>query len=101
MMMQSVTDKAGRALELRHVGVLEQLRLFKALGPELSENRAYMGLARVAAAVAMVDGVPLPFPAHEKAIEAALERLGEDGVDAVGQALLAHEERDLAAEAGN
>ena len=101
MMMQSVTDKAGRVLELRRVGVLEQLRLFKALGPELSENRAYMGLARVAAAVAMVDGVPLPFPAQEKAIEAALERLGEDGVDAVGQALLAHEERDLAAEAGN
>ncbi len=101
MMVESVKDKAGRVLELRRVGVLEQLRLFKALGPELSENRAYMGLARVAAAVAMVDGVPLPFPAHEAAVEAALERLSEDGVDAVGQALLASEERDLAAEAGN
>lgn len=100
-MVESVKDKAGRVLELRRVGVLEQLRLFKALGPELSENRAYMGLARVAAAVAMVDGVPLPFPAHEAAVEAALERLGEDGVDTVGQALLANEERDLAAEAGN
>ena len=100
-MVESVKDKAGRVLELRRVGVLEQLRLFKALGPELSENRAYMGLARVAAAVAMVDGVPLPFPAHEAAVEAALERLSEDGVDAVGQALLASEERDLAAEAGN
>lgn len=100
-MVESVKDKAGRVLELRRVGVLEQLRLFKALGPELSENRAYVGLARVAAAVAMVDGVPLPFPAHEAGIEAALERLGEDGVEAVGQALLAHEERDLAADAGN
>ena len=100
-MVESVKDKAGRVLELRRVGVLEQLRLFKALGPELSENRAYMGLARVAAAVAMVDCVPLPFPAHEAGIEAALERLGEDGVEAVGQALLAHEECDLAANAGN
>ncbi len=100
-MVKSVTDKAGRVLGLRRVGVLEQLRLFKALGPELSENRAYMGLARVAAAVAMVDGVPLPFPAHEAAIEAALERLGEDGVEAVGDALLAHETRDVAAQAGN
>ncbi|MBU6419069.1 MAG: hypothetical protein KGQ79_05000 [Proteobacteria bacterium] len=100
-MAQSVTDKAGRVLELRRVGVLEQLRLYKALGPELSENQAYMGLARVAAAVAAVDGVPLPFPAHEAGIEAALERLGEDGVEAVGRALLAHEERNLAADAGN
>ncbi|MDE2238453.1 MAG: hypothetical protein KGJ73_00815 [Rhodospirillales bacterium] len=100
-MAQSVTDKAGRVLELRRVGVLEQLRLYKALGPELSENQAYMGLARVAAAVAAVDGVPLPFPAHEAGIEAALERLGEDGVEAVGQVLLAHEERSLAADAGN
>lgn len=100
-MAQSVTDKNGRVLELRRVGVLEQLRLFKALGAELSENRAYMGLARVAAAVALVDGVPLPFPAHEAAIEAALERLGEDGVEAVGQALLEAEPKDLAAQAGN
>ncbi len=100
-MADSVKDKAGRVLELRRIGVLEQLRLFKALGPELSENRAYMGLARIAAAVAVVDGVPLPFPAHEAGVEAALERLGEDGVEAVGDALLANDARDLAAEAGN
>ena len=101
MMPQSVKDKTGRELQLRRMGVLEQLRLFKALGPELSENRAYMGLARIAASVAVVDGVPLPFPAHEAGIEAALERLGEDGVEAVGTILLASDERDLAAEAGN
>ncbi|MGE4482011.1 hypothetical protein [Acidocella sp.] len=94
-------DKTGRMLELRRLGVLEQLRLFKALGPELSENRAYVGLARIAAAVAMVDGVPLPFPTNEAAIEAALERLGEVGADAVGKVLLAEQEIDLAAEAGN
>lgn len=100
-MADSVKDKTGRMLELRRLGVLEQLRLFKALGPELSENRAYVGLARIAAAVAMVDGVPLPFPTNEAAIEAALERLGEVGADAVGKVLLAEQEIDLAAEAGN
>jgi hypothetical protein len=101
MIPVSVTDKAGRILELRRFSVLDQLRLYKALGPELSENRAYLGLARVAAVVAVVDGVPLPFPIHEAAIEAALERLGEDGVQAVGEALLESETSDLAAQAGN
>ena len=43
-MGEIVTDRGGRRIELRRVGVLEQLRLFKALGPELSENRAYLGL---------------------------------------------------------
>ncbi|WP_026438914.1 hypothetical protein [Acidocella facilis] len=100
-MAQSVTDAKGRVIELRRMGVLEQLRLYKVLGPELSENRAYIGLARIAAAVSSVDGVPLPFPGSEAGIEAALERLDEEGVAAVGEALLAAEPADLAAAAGN
>lgn len=100
-MSDSVIDKSGRVLELRRFGVLEQLRLFKCLGPELSENRAYMGLARVASSVAMIDGVPMLFPTHEAAVESILERLGEDGVEAVSSALTEENEKKLAAEAGN
>ncbi len=96
-----VTDKAGRRIGLRRVGIVDQLRLFKALGPELSENRAYYGLAKLAASVAMIDDVPVPFPANEAGIEAALERLGEDGVEAVGAYLTAEAGRDVVAEAGN
>ncbi|MCB5944120.1 hypothetical protein [Acidocella sp. KAb 2-4] len=96
-----VTDKVGRRIGLRRVGIVDQLRLFKALGPELSENRAYYGLAKLAASVAMIDDVPVPFPANEAGIEAALERLGEDGVEAVGAYLTAEAGRDVVAEAGN
>ena len=101
MMAASVQDKAGRVIELRRLGVVEQLRLFKVLGPELAENRAYVGLARVAAAVAAVDGIPVPFPAGEAGIEAVLERLGEDGVDAVGAALMPPPVEQMLAAAGN
>lgn len=87
MMAETLRDGAGRVIELRRLGVVEQLRLFKALGPELAENRAYLGLARVAASVAAVDGVPVPFPAGEAGIEAVLERLGEAGVEAVAAAI--------------
>lgn len=101
MMADQVKDKAGRVIELRRLGVVEQLRLFKVLGPELSENRAYVGLARVAAAVAAVDGVPVPFPAGEAGIEAALDRLGEDGVEAVAAMLAGPAVEQVLAEAGN
>ncbi len=94
-------DKAGRVIELRRLGVVEQLRLFKVLGPDLAENRAYVGLARVAAAVATVDGVPVPFPAGEAGIESTLDRLGEEGVEAVAAALTHPPVEQVLAEAGN
>jgi hypothetical protein len=96
-----VSDRTGRRIELRRVGVVEQLRLFKALGPELSENRAYFGLAKLASSIAMIDDVPVPFPANEAGIEAVLERLGDDGVEAVGAYLTADTGRDTLGEAGN
>ncbi len=101
MMTQIVTDKAGRRIELRRVGVLEQLRLFKALGPDLSENRAYVGLARIAASVSMIDDVPIPFPVNENSLEAVIERLGEDGVEAVGEAIIPAPIEQILDEAGN
>lgn len=100
-MSQNVIDKSGRVLGVRRFGVLEQLRLFKSLGAELSENRAYMGLARIAASVAMIDGIPMMFPTHETAVEAILERLGEDGVDAISAILVEENEQKMADEAGN
>jgi|SRR6516165_5217098 hypothetical protein len=100
-MADIVRDKTGRAIELRRLGVVEQLRLFKILGPELSENRAYVGLARVAAAVAAVDGIPVPFPSGEAGVESALERLGDDGVETVAAAIAGGTLDQSLAEAGN
>ncbi|MDE8348937.1 MAG: hypothetical protein POG74_05555 [Acidocella sp.] len=68
---------------LRKIGVLETLRLYKALGPELSVNGAYVATASIAAAAAMIDDVPLPFPSNEAGVELLLERLGDEGVTAV------------------
>jgi hypothetical protein len=96
-----ITDKAGRTLTLRRVGVLETLRLYKALGPELSVNEAYMGLAMIAASVAVLDGVPLPFPHGEAGVEASLERLGEDGAAAVAAAISPPKLESVVAQAGN
>jgi hypothetical protein len=99
--MEVAIDKAGRRIALRRMGVVEQLRLFKALGPELSLNHPYVDLAMIAGAVAMIDGVPIPFPVNEAGVEGVLERLGHDGVAAVDAALPAASAEQMAAEAGN
>jgi hypothetical protein len=100
-MEQVIIDDAGRRLSLRKVGVLETLRLYKALGPELAMNGPYMAAARIAASVAMIDHVPVPFPANEAAVEALLARLDEDGVAAVAAAIRPAAPADVVAEAGN
>ena len=99
MMMEILIDQAGRRLQLRRVGVVEQLRLFKALGPELSVNQPYMHGAFIATAVAMIDDVPLLLPASEAGVEAALERIGLDAMPLVAAAMGGVS--DTAAEAGN
>lgn len=100
-MSECAIDKAGRRIQLRRVGVLEQLRLYKALGPQLSVNEPYFDMAIIAAAVSMIDDVPVPFPASEAGIEAILERLGSDGLAAVNAALPASSGKTLIDEAGN
>jgi hypothetical protein len=83
MMEQVITDKTGRRITLRRVGVLEQLRMVKALGSNLADNQPYMRVAILAAHAEMIDDIPLPFPVDEGGVEALLERLGDDGMTAL------------------
>jgi hypothetical protein len=100
-MERVITDKAGRKLTLRKFGVLETLRLFKALGPELSANNAYIGVASYAGSVAMIDDIPIPYPVSEASLEALIERLGEDGMEAVMAAAKPVAIEAVIADAGN
>lgn len=78
-----LTDAKGRRLVLRQLTVMAQVKLLRAIGPEQSQNAPYVNIVQAAASVAEVDGVPLPFPANERMIDAAIERLGDDGLMAV------------------
>ncbi len=98
-----VTDRDGRRLELRRLTALDKLRLYKAAGPVLTQNAAWMGVAVLAASVAAIDGVPVPAPASEAQIEVLVGRLGETGLAAVSTGLGHHEatSAEVAAAAGN
>ena len=79
----TVRDSLGRDLSVRAPNALDRLRLFKALGPSLSENLSYVGMALLAYVVSAVDGVPVPLPGSEANIEALIQRLGDAGLSAV------------------
>ena len=73
----------GRTFGVRRPNALDRLRLLKALGPKLSENMPYVGMATLAYAVTNVDGIPIPQPVNEAQLEAVIARLGDDGLQAV------------------
>jgi hypothetical protein len=92
-----VMDAQGRTLSLRRLTALDKLRLFKAAGPVLAQNQAWLGMAVLACSVAAIDAVPVPFPATEAQVEGLVSRLGDAGIAAVASALT---EVSVSADAG-
>jgi hypothetical protein len=89
---------------VRRISVLDKLRLFKAAGPVLSQNAAWLGLALLAFSVSAIDDVPVPMPATEQQIESLVSRLGDLGIAAVASAFAAMSEQSPEAtrqDAGN
>lgn len=99
--VSSVTDGAGRILEVRRPGALDRLRLFKAVGPALAENERYLGYAMLAMCICSIDGVPVPQPVNEAQLEVLVARLGDAGLMAVGRALSPPSEEVASATLGN
>jgi hypothetical protein len=90
----AICDLRGRQLSLRRVSALDRLRLFKALGPDLSQNAPYLGIALLAVAITAIDDVPVPPPVTEGQLEALVHRLGDDGLSAIANAMVAEPSED-------
>jgi len=84
-------DNLGRRLTVRRLTALDRLRLFKAIGPELAQNAPYFGMAALATSVIEIDGVPVPQPMTESQLEGLVQRLGDEGIEAVARLLEASE----------
>ena len=82
----TIVDGLGRTIEYRRPTALDRFRLFRAIGP-MASNQHYLGMAMLAVCATSIDGVPLPFPTTEAALDAAIHRLGNEGTDALGPAL--------------
>lgn len=85
----TITDKRGRVIVLRRPGVLAQYRLIEALGNEAASNQTYVGMVLPLLYVESIDRSPAP-TASKRQIEALIERLGDEGIEAVGNGVIEH-----------
>jgi len=76
-------DPKGRSIKLKKPGILAQYRLVELLGPETAKNVVYLGMVTPLIYVAEIDGDPVQFPVSKREIEALIQRLDEEGVEAV------------------
>lgn len=84
-----VKDSRGRLIKYRRLNALDRAKLFKAIGPEHSTTAPYVGMAMIASSATEIDGVPVPFPFNESQIDAAINRLDDEGMEAVTIAIAA------------
>lgn len=78
-----VTDARGRKITLRKITVMDQVKMLRAIGPRQAENQPYFHLVECAYMADMIDSVPVPMPTNELQIDAAIARLGDDGMAAI------------------
>ena len=89
----TVSDAKGRKIGLKKLNPLDRLKLFEVIGPDNSRNEAYVGYAALAFLVSSIDGEPVARPANKIQLEALVQRLDDDGMDAIA-AHLAEQAKD-------
>lgn len=82
----TVVSDEGRTITVTKLGPLKRMRLFEIIGPEAARNEKYVGIAALACAVTHIDGERVPSPNTKREVEALVDRLGDDGLNAVGEA---------------
>lgn len=92
-----LTDARGRKITLRDLTIMDQMRMLRAIGPAQAGNQPYVQMVQIACMVDAIDGVPQPFPTNERGIDAAVTRLGDDGMAAVMMNMIAEQNRVMEA----
>lgn len=80
-------SEAGSVIVVRKLGPLQRMRLAEIIGAAAAQNPMYLGTATSAASVVSIDGDPVPFPASKRELEATVQRLDDDGIEAASAAL--------------
>jgi hypothetical protein len=85
-----IVDALGRTLKVRKISALTRYRVAKVLGPDNSTNLGLLGMALACVSVTEIDGEAVFPPAQEIELEALLQRLDEEGLEAVNLAYIAN-----------
>jgi hypothetical protein len=84
----TLIDAKGRKLTVREMDLLQQMRFLRALGPQQrtftpGQVDPYVETAQCVAMVSAIDGHPLPPITSEANLDAAIAKVGDDGVNAI------------------
>jgi hypothetical protein len=83
----TITDARGRTIKLKKPGVLAQFRLVEALG-ETAKNQVYTAMVLPLIYVSEIDGDAVFQPTSKREIEALIQRLEDDGIEAISAAVM-------------
>ena len=82
--VEYTTDALGRTLGVTRLNAKLRRRVVKALSPSQGEKSQYLFMAMISCACVSIDGTPVPFPTSELQIDALIDRLEQEGMDAIG-----------------
>ncbi len=88
-----VKDSRSREIGIKKMGPLDRMKLFEVCGPENSRNEAYLGYASLAFCVSSIDGDPISRPFNKLQLEGLIQRLDDDGIEAIGKHFVDQNER--------
>jgi hypothetical protein len=83
---KTFTDKNGRTYEYKHLGPMDRGRLYRACG-DYAENNRFLVHAALIFCVTKIDSLPVLPPRTVDEIDARGELLGDDGLEALTEAL--------------
>jgi len=86
---EDLKDALGRAIQIKRLNALDRMRLFEIVGADNVRNDYYLGYATLAFQVVKIDGENIPRPNSKIALEGLVQRLGDDGITAVAEAMKA------------
>jgi len=78
------TDARGRRIGVRRINISVRRRVLKALSAESGMKPGYVNMAMMAASCVELNGEPISFPDSEIKIDGLIERLDDDGFEAIG-----------------
>ncbi len=81
---EEVIDARARVLKLRRIGALDQSRLVLMLGGDVASNGPYMSaFVFPVCSVREIDGESIDIPKNQLQLDALIQRLDDDGINAV------------------
>jgi hypothetical protein len=82
--IEYVVDDLGRNLGFTRWNAKLRRRVIKVISAEQGAKNEYVFMAMVVCSCVSIDGTPVPFPVSELQVDALVDRLEQEGINALG-----------------